>query len=174
MELPSARSRAFSRKPDGVSSSAASVALRQPGPRCRAQRAAGLLGSGLSAACTTLIRSLLTTAVSSSAVENAATISIAFSAALARPRAGGPTGERFWCFLHGHDRRRGIITRSIRTVQRCDRPYPGDAACRRNRPADASPRMETDPCAQCGRKRPQIANIEGGSLTKTSLGRLDE
>ena len=87
---------------------------------------------------------------------------------------GGPTGERVWRFLHRHDRRRGIITRSIRTVQRCDRPYPGDAACRRNRPADASPGMETDPCAQRGRKRPQIANIEGGSLTKTSLGRLDE
>src|ERR1700736_6558097 len=86
----------------------------------------------------------------------------------ARPCAGRPTGERFWCFLHGHHRRRGIITRSIRTVQRCDRPHPGAAACRRHCSANSPPGMETDAPAQRGRARPQIANCKRSSLTKNT------
>ena len=51
-------------------------------PRCRRSAYSWLPGAASSAACTVLIRSLFTAAISSSAVENTMTISIALSSAL--------------------------------------------------------------------------------------------
>jgi len=47
---------------------------------------------------------------------------------------------------------------------------PGDAAYRRDCSANSPLGMETDPRAQRGRARPQIANCKGSSLTKYSPG----
>ena len=59
----------------------------------------------------------------------------------------------FGVFYTGTIGAQGIVTGSIRTVQRCDRPYPGDAACRSDCSANSPLGMEPDPGAQRGPSR---------------------